>query len=87
MVIHDVASLPSQGSFDTIFLKLCDEVKATKPPHVLELWLMVSKGMLPVKYLRSNKTCLMSVDCHEDHKMVTRLRYVWPPSVLGCYQI
>ena len=35
------------------FLNIVVEVKASGPPHVLELSLGVSKGMLPVKYFCS----------------------------------
>ena len=30
-------------------------MNASGPSHVLKLWLGVRKGMLPVKYIRSNK--------------------------------
>ena len=35
--------------FTSHFLKIVVEVKASGPPHVLDLWLGASKGMLPVK--------------------------------------
>ena len=37
------------------FLRIAFELKASGPPHVLKLWLGVSKDMLPVKYFSSNK--------------------------------
>ena len=42
------------------------EVKAMGPPHVLRLWLAVSKGMLPVRYYgrcesHGTATCLKTV--------------------------
>ena len=55
MCFQNVAFLPSQASFSTTFLKIVVEVKASGPPIVLKLWLGVGKGMLPVKYFRSNK--------------------------------
>ena len=57
------------------------EVKASGPPHVLEMWLGVSKGMLPVKCVRSNKAFFMLVEFHGDHKTVIKLRLFWPCSV------
>ena len=57
MAFQDVAFLPSRTCFCTTFLKKCgNEVNASGPPHVLELWLGVSEGMLPVNYLHSNKS-------------------------------
>ena len=44
-----------RASFAPHYLKIMLEVKASEPPHVLKLWLGVSKGMLPVKYIRFKK--------------------------------
>ena len=57
----DVAFLPSKASFMQHFFEILVEVKVSIPPFVLEvcLWLWVSKGMLPVKRLRSNKSSLL----------------------------
>ena len=52
---QDEAFLPSRASFSPHFLEIKVKLKASGPSHVLELWLGVSKGMLPVKYFRSNK--------------------------------
>ena len=38
------------------------------PPHVLELWLVVRKGMLLMKYIRSTDPIFMSVEHHGDHR-------------------
>ena len=35
--------------------------------YFLKLWLGVSKGMLSVKYFRSNNACFVSVELHGDH--------------------
>ena len=51
MGFQDVAFLTSYASFPPHLLKIVLEMKALGPPHVLELWLAVSKGMLPVEYL------------------------------------
>ena len=56
---QDVAFLLSKDNFSTTFLKSLVEVKALGPSHVLKLWLGVIKGMLLVKYIRSNKDCFL----------------------------
>ena len=67
-------SSPPGLVFPPHFLIIVIEVNASGPPHVLELWLWVGKGMLPVKYLCSNKASFMSVEFHGDHRTVTELR-------------
>ena len=52
-----VPALPSYV-FPPHFQESLVEVKASGPPHILKQWLGVSKGMLPVKYIRSNKASL-----------------------------
>ena len=51
--------------FTPHFLEIVVEVKALGLPHVLELWLGVSKGMLPVTCDRGEglgtATCFMTV--------------------------
>ena len=74
MGFYDVAFLPSQDSFPLYFLKIVVEMKAFGPPHVLKLCLVLSKGMLPVKYFHSNKAFFVSVEFHLDHKTLTKLR-------------
>ena len=59
MGFQDVTFLPSRANFSPHFLKIVVEVKASGPPHVLALWLGVSKGMLPVRYFRSNKSSFL----------------------------
>ena len=49
MGFQDVVFLPSRASFPLDFLQIVAEVNASGPPHVIELWLRVSKGMFPVK--------------------------------------
>ena len=59
-------------------------VKESGPPHVSKQWLGESKGKLVVRCFRYNKgSVLVSVECHEDHKTVTKMKLNWPPSVLG----
>ena len=58
------------------------EVNASGPPHVLRLWSMVGKGMLPVNTVTPTKPLFMSFEFHGDPKTVTMLMHVWPPSVL-----
>ena len=45
------------------------EVKATGPPHVLQLWLGVGKGILPVKYISCKKTsiCVCQISRRSQH--------------------
>ena len=42
---QDVAPLPSRASFPPHFLEIVVKVKASEPPHVVRLWLGVSKVM------------------------------------------
>ena len=55
MGFQDVAFLPSGASFLPHFTTIVVEVKAVGTPHVLKLWLRVSKGMLPEEYIHSDK--------------------------------
>ena len=59
MGFQDVAFLPPLTSFPPHFVKIVVEVKASGPPHVLRLWLGVSKGMLAVEYFRSNEASFL----------------------------
>ena len=61
MVFQDVVFLPCRATFTPYFLKIMVEVKASGPPHVLGLWLGVSKRMLPVGYFCSNKSSFCAV--------------------------
>ena len=56
MGVLEVAFLPSRASFTPHFLEILMDVKASGLPHVLKLWLGVSKGMLPAKYFCFNKS-------------------------------
>ena len=59
------------------------EMRATGLPHVLKVWLGLSKCMLPVGYTRSIKTSSVLVKFHGDHKRVTKLKQIWPPLFFG----
>ena len=48
MGFHDVALMPSRASLPQHFIEIVGEVKASGPPHVLEMRSGVIKGMLPV---------------------------------------
>ena len=52
---RDVAFLPPELLLTPHFLKIVVEVKASGPPHVLELWLGVGKDRLPPKYFCSTR--------------------------------
>ena len=54
MSFQDAAFLPSRASFYTTLLKIVVWVMTSRPLHVLNLWLGVSKGILPVTYFLSN---------------------------------
>ena len=58
---QDVAFLPSHGSFG----------EGLRMATCLKTVFRVSKDMLPVKYLLSNKSSFMSVEFHCGHKAVT----------------
>ena len=60
MDFQDVVFLPSRASFSTTSKKLVVEVKVSRPPHVLRLWLGVSKGTICVKYIRYDKASFLS---------------------------
>ena len=46
------------------------------------------QGHAPAKYFCTNKySFFASVKCHRDHKAAMKMRYTWPPTVLGCYHI
>ena len=63
-------SVPAlRASFSTTFLKIMVLVKASRLPHVLKLWLVVSKGMLPVKYFRSNNASLCQLNFTENVRL------------------
>ena len=53
MRFQDVVFLPSKASFTSHLLIIIVVFEASGPPHVLKLWLGLSKGMLPVKYFDS----------------------------------
>ena len=65
-----VASLPSSSSFAPHISKIVVEVKALDPPYVLEVWLVVSKSMLPVSYFCSIKSSFL---CQSNFTKIIRL--------------
>ena len=68
MGLHDIALLPSRAYFSTTFHRIVVEVYASSPPHLLKLWLGVSKGMLLVKYVCSTKPLFVSFKFHGDRR-------------------
>ena len=74
MSFQDVAFLSSRAGFPTTFKKIAVEVNILTQPHILQLWLGVSKGILPVKYFHSVKLFFVSVEFNDDHKTVSMLR-------------
>ena len=69
-------------------LKIVVVVKASGPPHVLKLWLGVSKGILPVRYVHSNEASIL---CPLNFMEIIRLSQIWGdfghPQFLGYYRI
>ena len=66
MGFQDVMFLRSRARFSTTFLtKIVAEVKALGLPYVLKLWLVVSKGMLLVRYFCSTKPFLCQLNLLE----------------------
>ena len=60
MGFRDVAFLPCRSTFYTTFKKIMVELEAIGSSHVLEMWLEVSNGILPVKYFCSNNASFLS---------------------------
>ena len=48
----------------------------------LHMWLGLCNGMLPIKHFSFKKSSLSSLEFHGDHMTVTKLRLIWPPTVL-----
>ena len=70
---QDVAFLPSKASFSTTFLKNCGRDESLGATTCHETVVVVSKGMLPVKYCNSSRASFVSVEIHGDHESVTKL--------------
>ena len=64
MSFQDVAFLPSRASFHA-FLKNSGRCESLGTTMSLKSVVGVSKGMLPVKYFRSNKTSLCQLNLME----------------------
>ena len=54
-------SLPPELVLTPHFLKIVIEVKASEPPHVLKLWLGVSKRMLYIELKKKENPPFVSV--------------------------
>ena len=59
------------------------DFKASGLPHVLRLWLRVSKEMLPVKYFLCLLSSFVSHEFYGDNKTVREFMRIWPP----CYYV
>ena len=57
-----------------IYKKIMVEVNASGPPHASNMWLWVSKGVLPVEYFSSKESSVLSVNFFENHKTVETLK-------------
>ena len=84
MGYQDVAFMPSTASSIPHFINTVVKVKASGPPHVSK---NCGRGQARACFLQNTFTptnpLSVSVDFQEDHKAVTKMRPVWPPSVLG----
>ena len=80
---QDGAFLPSQSSSKPHSFKILVDAKAMEQKHVLKVWLGVSMGMSPVKCNALTKPPFVSVKFYGKHKAVTRMRLIWPSSVMG----
>ena len=69
---QDVAFLPYRASFKPHFLRIVQEVKASRSSHVLKLCIGVSNGVLPMKYFRSSKASLRQMNCMEIIRLIQR---------------
>ena len=78
MGFHDVAFLPSRASFSTIFLRTCGRSETLRTTTVAG----VSKGIVPVKYLRCNKStfCFSRISLRSQGSLID---VIWPLSDLG----
>ena len=76
MYFQDAEFLPPELVHKPHLLKIVIELKASRPPHVLKLWMEVNNCMLlPVRYLHSVNFCFSVSDgCCRDHETVTKLR-------------
>ena len=69
---QNTAFQSSIASYTTV-LKIAVEAKASEPPRVIKRWLRVSKGMLPVRYICSNKSPFL---CQLNFMEVIRLSQI-----------
>ena len=82
MAFQDVAFLFSWDSFSTKFLKKCDRGESLRTTACPKTVVGVSKGMIHVKYFRSNKSsfcvCRISLTlqgCHKDEVNLATLSF------------
>ena len=68
MGLQDVAFCPTVLVFPPHFIKIMVEVKASGPPHLLKLWLGISKGMLSANSFTPTNHLFTSIEiiCHND---------------------
>ena len=67
MGFQDLVFLPSQAGFSTRFHKNCRRGESLETTTCRKTVVGVIKGMLPVKYIHSNKAIFVSVQSHRDH--------------------
>ena len=64
-------------------MKSCGRGESLQTTTCLKTVVGVSKGMHPAKHFTPTRLLFVSVEFHGDRKTVTKLRLVWPHSVLG----
>ena len=81
MGFQDVAFL-SSACLCTTVLRNVVGMKTSGSLHVLKPWLGVCRYMLPVRYFTPTMPLFVSVEFHGGHDTATKMRWIWPPSVL-----
>ena len=84
MAFQDVAFLFSRATFYTTFPSTCGRGESlgttTCPKNVVG---GKQVHYAPCKILSLRQSLFVSVKFHGDHKIVIKLRLIWPPSVVG----
>ena len=84
MGFQDVAFHPSWASFSTTFPKNCGAGESLRTTTCLNTVVRGKEGHAACKIPSLQQSLfLVSVEFHGDHKTVTKLRWVWPPSIFG----
>ena len=80
-------SCPPELVLPPHFINIVLKAKASRPPHVLKLWMDVGKCMLTEKYFCSTKPFLSQSNFMQIIRLLQRQSKIWPTSVVGYYRI